>query len=179
MLKVNDLKAFLELIDKELNKKIRLVAVGGTAMTLLDLKPSTIDVDFTIPREDKKEFERALQTVPHGFKVDAWPDGMVFSQQLPADYLKDSIPIKTALRNIALSALHPVDIIVTKIGRLDKRDEQDIKACIERFGIKRQEVEKRARQVAYAGREENYKINLRHALENFWSSKKARKSWRG
>lgn len=30
-------------------RKELLVAAGGTAMTLLDLKPSTIDIDFTMP----------------------------------------------------------------------------------------------------------------------------------
>jgi hypothetical protein len=39
----------LEVLNEDLTKKITLVAVGGTAMTLLDLKDSTIDIDFTIP----------------------------------------------------------------------------------------------------------------------------------
>jgi hypothetical protein len=34
---------FLEAINEDLTKKITLVAAGGTAMTLLDLKPSTIE----------------------------------------------------------------------------------------------------------------------------------------
>ena len=40
---------FLEEIDRELSRKIVIVAVGGTAMTLVNAKPSTIDIDFTIP----------------------------------------------------------------------------------------------------------------------------------
>ncbi len=51
-LKKRFLLDFLEELDKELDRKITLVAVGGTAMTLLDLKNSTIDVDFTIPHDD-------------------------------------------------------------------------------------------------------------------------------
>jgi hypothetical protein len=43
---------YLEVINEGLTKKITLVAAGGTAMTLLDLKPSTIDIDFTIPSSD-------------------------------------------------------------------------------------------------------------------------------
>ncbi|MCE2507486.1 MAG: hypothetical protein J4F36_13680 [Nitrosopumilaceae archaeon] len=43
---------FLGEVDKELTRRIVVVAVGGTAMTLVDAKPSTIDVDFTIPGED-------------------------------------------------------------------------------------------------------------------------------
>ncbi len=47
---------FLEEVEKELQKKIILVAAGGTAMTLLNAKPSTIDVDFTIPAKYFDEF---------------------------------------------------------------------------------------------------------------------------
>ncbi len=43
---------FLTVLDDEVSKRITRVAVGGTAMTLLDLKSSTIDVDFTIPSKD-------------------------------------------------------------------------------------------------------------------------------
>ena len=50
---------FLEEIDRELSCKIVIVAVGGTAMTLANAKPSTIDIDFTIPGKDYDEFERA------------------------------------------------------------------------------------------------------------------------
>lgn len=80
------LLAFLEIAGKELNGRITLVAAGGTAMTLLDIKPSTVDIDFTGPRADISEFEHALKNIPHGFKIDCWKDGMVFSQILPDDY---------------------------------------------------------------------------------------------
>ncbi len=57
---------FLSILNDDLTRKIILVAVGGTAMTLLDLKPSTIDIDFTIPGCDRIEFEQALKTNPLG-----------------------------------------------------------------------------------------------------------------
>jgi hypothetical protein len=63
---------FLEVLNGDLTKKITLVAAGGTAMTLLDLKPSTIDIDFTIPSSDLPEFERALKNNPQATK---WIDG--------------------------------------------------------------------------------------------------------
>ena len=108
---------FLEILNGDLTKKITLVAVGGTAMTLLDLKPSTIDIDFTIPSNDLPEFERALKGNPPGFKIDRWADGYVFCQSLPNDYLDKSIKIKK-YSHIQLKALQLVDIVVTKIGRL-------------------------------------------------------------
>ena len=161
---------FLDIVDREMKRKITLVAVGGTAMTLLDLKPSTIDIDFTAPSDDLHDFKEALKSVPHGFKIDCWADGMVFSQILPEDYLKRSITVKTELKNISLRALHPVDIVVTKAGRLDERDIQDIDACIKKYRITRSQIVKRSSQVQYVGNEENYNTNLQHLLKRFFQN---------
>jgi len=158
---------FLEILDDEIGKKIVVVAVGGTAMTLLNLKPSTVDVDFTVPSEDLAEFKKALQSVPHGFKIDAWPDGMVFSQMLPQDYLAKSIEIRT-MKKIQLRALQPVDIVVTKIGRLDSRDLQDIGTCIEKFKLTKKQIVSRAHLVQYAGRQEDYVANLQCVIDKFF-----------
>ena len=158
---------FLKTLDDELDEKITLVAAGGTAMTLLDLKPSTIDIDFTIPQECKTAFDKALANVPHGFKIDVWTDGFVFCQILPDDYLEKSIRI-AEFKHILLKALHPIDIIVTKIGRLDSRDMQDIEACITRFHLSKSQIEERAASVQYVGNEELYKSNLKHILQTFF-----------
>ena len=159
------LLGFLQEVDKELVAAITLVAVGGTALTLLDAKTSTIDVDFTIPGNDYRVFKKVLHSISHGFQVDCWRDGMVFSQILPDDYLKSSITIKK-MKHIHLRALHPVDIVVTKIGRLDARDKQDIETCVKKFKLTKNQIAKRAKQVEYVGRGENYKINLNHVLKN-------------
>ena len=158
---------FLKLLSDEISRKITLVAVGGTAMTLLDLKPSTVDIDFTIPDNDKPVFDAALAKVQHGFKIDVWPDGLVFSQILPNDYLEKSIEIANFEHTI-LRALHPIDIIVTKIGRLDDRDVQDIAACIKGFNILGKQIEERATTVHYIGKEETYRNNLKYVLEKFY-----------
>ncbi len=157
----------LKNFDEEATKKIVLVAVGGTAMTLLDLKTSTIDIDFTLPHDDKPEFDRLRTEIPHGFKIDVWPDGSIFCTTLPDDYLNRSINIKN-FEKITLRALHPADIVVTKIGRLDERDVQDIKACIERCNIKKEEILKRAHSVIFVSKEEDYQYNLQWVLKNLY-----------
>ena len=158
---------FLKEVDKELNRRITLVAVGGTAMTLLRAKSSTVDVDFTLPGKDYDRFLKALRNTPHGFKVDCWKDGVVFSQMLPDDYLRRGRNIMK-MKHIQLKALHPVDIVVTKIGRLDDRDKQDIRACIDKFDLTKTQVSKRAKRVDYVGREKNYQINLKYVVTNFF-----------
>jgi len=165
-----DLLAFLQAVDRELEREIVLVAVGGTAMTLLDVKPSTIDIDFTVPGEDYDEFQRALRGVPHGFKIDCWKDGKVFSQLLPEDYLEKSVVV-AEMKSVELRALQPVDIVATKIGRLNEKDEQDIEACIRKFGLKGKQIVERASQVDYVGRDENYKYHLRLVMEKFFRKK--------
>lgn len=159
---------FLDEIDKELERKIIVIAVGGTAMTLVNAKPSTIDIDFTIPREYYEEFEHAKKIVQPGFRVDVFHDGAVFVTILPDDYLDKSKPIKTNLKHIDLRVLDPVDIIITKIGRLDERDEQDIESCITNFQITRKQIEQRAKEMNYAGNSKVFKDNLKVVLERFF-----------
>ena len=160
---------FLEVLNSDLTKKITLVAVGGTAMTLLDLKSSTIDIDFTIPSSDLPEFERALKGNPPGFKIDRWTDGYVFCQSLPSDYLDKSIKIKE-YSHIQLKALQPVDIVVTKIGRLNQRDIQDIETCIREFKITKDEIITRATLVSttYVPREKDYQYHLNCVIKKFF-----------
>jgi hypothetical protein len=161
---------FLEEIGRELPRKVVLVAVGGTAMTLLKVKPSTRDIDFTGPADDIAVFRLTLDRVPHGMKVDTWPGGQVFTQILPPDYLQKSKEVR-AITNIELRALHPVDIVVSKLGRLDDRDEQDIEACIRSFKISKSAVARRASHVAYVGNEENFEYNIQYALRRFFPGK--------
>ena len=81
--------------------------------------------------------------------------------------MKKSIHI-AGLKNIELKALHPVDIVVTKIGRLDERDKQDIEACIKRYKLTKSQVTRRAKQIEYVGKEENYRTNLQYVLSKFF-----------
>lgn len=163
-----ELLEFLEEIDKIIGNAVTLIAVGGTAMTLLDLKGSTIDIDFDVSAEDVDVFRKTVKSLPPGPRIDIFMEGMIFSQQLPSDYLEKCIPVKVKLKNIRLFALHPIDIVVTKIGRLNERDVEDIKSCVKKFKLERKDVEKRALQVVYVGREENYRINLDYALKEFF-----------
>src|SRR4030067_386249 len=158
---------FLRMVEKELSRQITLVAVGGTALTLLDLKPSTIDIDFTGPGEDVTDFKEALRNISHGFKIDLYNDGVVFSQILPEDYLEKSIRIRQTGR-IELRSLQPLDIVVTKIGRLDDRDMRDVEACIKGHGLTKETILSRAKQIQYVGREANYEANLRHGIGTFF-----------
>ena len=164
MIDRNELVKWLRSIDKKLHKKITLIAVGGTAMTLLGLKSSTRDVDFCLKSEDKKDFEKVLDKK---FKVDIFTDGYIFSEQLPADYSEKSKEI-VKMKNIALKALNPVDIIITKAARFNARDEEDIEA-LSKY-VDKNELIKRFNEVlkSYSGKEEDYKYHIEIILKRFF-----------
>ena len=156
-------------LDREFERKITVVVVGGTAITLYEAKTTTIDADFTIPTENFSEFLRALDMVPHGFKVPSLQASTVFSQDLLEDYLQRSRPVKARMNRMELRILDPIDIVVTKIGRLNARDKKDIQTCVKRVKITETQIKNRAKEIAYVGRQENYEINLNHVLKNLSS----------
>ncbi|HLC62532.1 MAG TPA: DUF6036 family nucleotidyltransferase [Candidatus Nanoarchaeia archaeon] len=164
MIDKNDLLEWLRAADKKLKKKIVLIAVGGTAMTLLGLKSSTRDVDFCIKSEDKKDFEKALGKK---FNVDLFTDGYIFSEQLPEDYAEKSKEILN-LNSLSLKALSPVDIVITKAARLNARDEEDIRA-LSKY-VDKEELIRRFESVvnSYSGKEEDYRHHLRVVLKRFF-----------
>jgi len=118
-----------------------------------------LDVGFTGPADDVDSFRKAVNATQPGFRVDVWPNGQVFSQLLPDDYLRKSKLIRS-LKNIDLKALAPVDIVVTKAGRLDRRDMDGIEACIRKFKITRDSIVRRGKQVEYPGNQDVYDYNL-------------------
>ena len=164
MIDRNKLVKWLKSIDKKLHSKITLIAVGGTAMTLLGLKSSTRDVDFCIKSDEKKDFEKALDKK---FKVDIFTDGYIFSEQLPTDYSEKSKEI-VRMKNISLKTLNPIDIIITKAARFNARDEEDIEVLSKH--VDKDELVKRFNEVlkSYSGKEEDYKYHFNIILKRFF-----------
>jgi len=164
MINTNELVKWLRSIDKKLHRKTTLIAIGGTAMTLLGLKSSTRDVDFCLKSDEKKDFEKVLGKK---FKVDIFTDGYIFSEQLPVDYSEKSKEI-VRMKNIALKALDPIDIIITKAARFNARDEEDIQVLSKH--VNRDELVKRFNEVlkSYSGKEEDYKYHIKIILKRFF-----------
>lgn len=158
---------FLSTVETHLQEPITLVGAGGTALVLLDVKPSTIDVDFTGPRPSIERFRRTLDGIPHGFKVDTWGGGYVFTTRLPGDYLdrSRSPPVADALDRIDLRTLDPVDLVVTKIARFNQRDQDDIRRTVQAFDLRPEAIRSRASQVEVVGNEEVFEHNLEVAID--------------
>ncbi|MGM5485440.1 MAG: DUF6036 family nucleotidyltransferase [Nanobdellota archaeon] len=165
MVTKNDLLRWLESIDRGLEKEITLIAVGGTALTILDIKDSTVDVDFCIRKGDYQSFKDFAENSQ--FDVDIFIDGYIFSEQLPDDYIDRASHVSSGLRKINLKCLSLTDIIITKAARYNERDEEDISTIAKTNKIDREELEERFGEVleTYAGREEDYRNNMNFILE--------------
>lgn len=156
MIAKDDLIKWLKELDDKLDKKIILIAVGGTAMTLLGLKPSTRDVDFCLQNQNFKIFKKLSENSK--FKVHLFQDGFIFSEQLPDDYIDKSNKIEAGLININLRALSLADIIITKVARYNERDKEDIAAIAKTSRVNKNELEDRFNEVkgTFTGRGQDY-----------------------
>lgn len=129
-------------------RKIRLVACGGTALTIQDLKPSTKDVDFIVP--DQKEYNALIKTLKKlGYRLhtgtgwsrgdqylfDLFQGSKVYSTELIESPLNEGnhIPIKT-FEKIFVAALNDYDLIITKMFRGTQLDIDDCLALIRARG---------------------------------------------
>ncbi|MFH1996732.1 MAG: DUF6036 family nucleotidyltransferase [Candidatus Omnitrophota bacterium] len=143
-----------------LKRKVTMIACGGTALTLLDIKPSTKDVDLLIPREE--EYAYLVKVIEQlGYRAasgSGWArdDGFIFDlfrgKSVHTTELLDSplidrnhIPIKQ-YSSIYLGVLNYYDIFISKLFRSasvdiedcllllkNKKREIDIKKLIARF----------------------------------------------
>lgn len=139
-----DLWDILELWDPFLPRPVRVVACGGTALTLQELKESTKDVDFLVP--DLDEYKALLSTIQKlnyrqvtgsgwakddGFIFDLFKGKVVFTTELLDSPLDEGmhIPIK-AFKKLSVSALNDHDLIISKMFRGSGVDIDDCKRLI-------------------------------------------------
>ncbi len=150
--------------DGFLRKRVRLIACGGTALTLLDIKASTKDVDLLIP--DMGEYEHLIAVLKQlgykpasgagwgrgsGFIFDLFRGKAVHTTELLESPLEkgNNISAKEFSR-IYLGILNYYDIIISKVFRAT---DVDIGDCILLIKSKRKELdfrrlEKRFRETA-------------------------------
>ena len=146
--------------DSFLKRKIHLIACGGTALTLLGVKPSTKDIDLMVP--DVYEHKYLTSTLKQlgykpasgwgwrredGFIFDLFRDKTVHTTELLESPLEkgNHIPVKEFNR-IYLGILNYYDIIISKVFRAyavdiddclllikSKKEDIDLKHLEERF----------------------------------------------
>ena len=103
MITKQDLLEWLKQVDAKLHQKMTIIAVGGTATTLLGLKESTRDVDFCLDAKDASEFKKLARS--DIFVVDVFKDGFIFALQLPEDYRERAAMHENAFTHLDHSQL--------------------------------------------------------------------------
>jgi hypothetical protein len=141
----------LSLWNKYLKRKVRIIACGGTALTLLDLKESTKDIDFLIPDPNEYRYlikimmdlgyERTTGTglqKKQGFIFDLFVGKTIFTTELlesPLE-LENHIPFRE-FSSIYLGILNYYDLIISKLFRFTPVDMDD---CLTLLREKRNEI---------------------------------------
>ena len=136
-----------------LKRKVHLIACGGTALTLLGIKPSTIDIDFIVPVES--EYDYLIKTLQDlGYKpvtgsgwsraddyiFDLFRGKKVHTTELlesPIDSTDKHILLKE-YSHIYLGILNYYDIIITKLFRGSGVDMDD---CSRLIKVKKKEID--------------------------------------
>lgn len=138
--------------DRFLKRKVRIIACGGTAMTLINIKASTKDIDLLIP--EPKEYKYLVNTIidlgyerkagtgwqkDRGYIFDLYVGKTIFTTELLESPLKagNYIPFKN-FSSIHLGVLNYYDLIITKLFRYSPIDIDD---CLSLIGEKAGEID--------------------------------------
>lgn len=150
--------------DTFLKRKVHLIACGGTALTLLEVKASTKDIDLIVP--DLTEYEYLIDNLKQlGYKsVSGWGwargDGFIFdlfrgkmvhtTELLDSPLDKRNHILVKEFSYIYLGVLNYYDLIIVKLFRATTVDIEDCLSLMKnkRQGIDLNLLEKRFRETA-------------------------------
>ena len=145
----NGINEILDLLDKEISSdieqppfKFTLIAVGGTSLTLRDIKPSTKDLDFMVDGIEVEKIKKYVKKVyeKNKSKVDLWQSPYIFSTTLLKDFSSDLYSRK--FKHFDVRIINLADNAVAKLSRFNEADREDIDSII-KAGINTDNVIKR------------------------------------
>ncbi len=169
------------MIGEKLNSDVEVVAIGGTALVLRDLKPSTIDVDIATLSND--DFEKVIEAAYASGYRELWKASWVrVTNEVPIDvfprrvgeYLIGGSMVKRSrelffkLSRLTLNVLHPQDILLLKslMGR-ETKDFEDMKTIIKCASINWRDVIAEVKWQLDNGGSTRIVLELGYWLEHF------------
>ena len=137
----DELYKILSIWNSFIKKKVHLIACGGTALTLIDIKESTKDVDFILPVEHEYRYLiRILSEIGYerttgsgwakdeGFIFDLFLGKSIFTTELLESPLKEGNNFQIReFSFIYLGILNYYDLIISKLFRGSPVDIDDCK----------------------------------------------------
>jgi len=138
--------------DTFLKRKVHLIACGGTALTLLGVKPSTKDIDLIVPNLDEHEYLVSILKQLGYKSVSGWGwergDGFIFdlfrgkavhtTELLESPLEKGNHILVKEFDRIDLGVLNYYDIIISKLFRATAIDIDD---CLVLVTNKKQDID--------------------------------------
>ncbi len=173
---VKELFELIKSISKYVEREVKFYALGGTALTILNLKKSTKDVDINIETEndyryickifDELGFERngIRWITQEGLAFDMFHSSNIMGTGLRPDCISKSKFIDS-FGNIKLYTLSLDDIIISKLARGDSRDFDDIKVILEHSEIDLKNLVQRYKETMETSIVANYKQKLLDLIE--------------
>jgi hypothetical protein len=150
--------------------ELKFIVAGGMAVHIYTGDRITYDVDA--------EFHHKL-LIPENIMVNFSFDGKKFNKLyfnyrytttlslMHPDYIENSVPLDVGINNFNVSILSPIDLIVSKIARLQPVDISDISKLINKFNISSKELELHIEEslIYYPIQADFIKHNIRNVLE--------------
>lgn len=138
-------------IDKRINKKVEIIAIGGTALTLLNTKIYTGDVDLCYgnlypPDEIAQIITDAIKEEGVD-KIDLFKELEMSLLNIP-DFAKRAIPIpELSSEHLSFKIMHPEDIILHKLYRQEPRDIVDVIRLLDSDKVNLRSLQKRFHEI--------------------------------
>ena len=170
---LDNLDTFLQLLA-DLDKKLELYAIGGTAMILKNIKETTKDIDF-LTAENQEKIRKLFNLAGleekdnsklcniwylENIRIDLFYDEFIFGISLLNDWKDKSEHIKD-IGKVKLYILNWQDILITKIARNEQRDIEDAIDIIKAENINFEDLKERyynlAEESVISGYDEKFK----------------------
>ena len=172
-----ELFELLRSISKFIEKKVRMYALGGTALTILNIKASTRDIDVNIDAREEYEyicrifedmgFEKTgtyRWITQEGLAFDLFWGSNILGTSLLPDCLEKAKYIDS-FGNIELYTLSLYDVIISKLARGDQRDFDDIKSIFMKEKISLRKLAERYKETMETSVVAHYRQKLLDLIE--------------
>ena len=169
--------------NRFLKRKVHLISCGGTAMTLMGVKPSTKDVDFIVPRVKEHDYlTKQLKALGYkqvtgsgwkkageDFQFDIFRGNRIHTTELlDSPIKKGRHSILMEFSNLYIGILNDYDLIVSKLMRGTSVDFED---CLSLAKAHWAEIDMRKliqhfyKMISYDVSEARLRPNIDHYLE--------------